>query len=129
MARRFTVAEANALLPTIRPWLEDLRGLAERLVAVREQLAAIDPPSRLDGQAGRALELETAAAALAAQADGLLRRLHELGVEVKDPLSGLIDFRSLRQGREVYLCWRLGEGEIAWWHELDAGFPGRKPLS
>jgi hypothetical protein len=47
---------------------------------------------------------------------------------VKDPATGLIDFRSLRGGREVYLCWRLGEGEIAWWHELDAGFQGRQPL-
>jgi len=51
-----------------------------------------------------------------------------MGVEVKDPSTGLIDFRSLRGDEEVYLCWRLGEGRIAWWHDLDSGFQGRRPL-
>jgi len=66
--------------------------------------------------------------AAAPQAEKLLRRLYGRGVEVKDPLTGLIDFRSLRAGQEVYLCWRLGEGGIAWWHTLDGGVQGRRPL-
>ncbi len=57
-----------------------------------------------------------------------LVRLHELGVELKDPAIGLIDFRSLREGRIIYLCWRLGEPTIAYWHDLDTGFAGRQPL-
>ena len=50
------------------------------------------------------------------------------GVELKGIDEGLVDFRSTRDGRVVYLCWRLGEETIAFWHELDVGFPGRQPL-
>ena len=51
-----------------------------------------------------------------------------VGVELKDPFSGLVDFPAWRHGHEVYLCWRLGEPDVAHWHELDAGFAGRRPL-
>ena len=57
-----------------------------------------------------------------------IRTLAEQGIEVKDLNQGLIDFPHLRRGRVVYLCWRLGEGDIAYWHELDAGFAGRQEL-
>lgn len=128
MARQFTVDEANALLPSIVPQLETLRDLVRRLTAVREQLDALGPQARGNGQATVAMRLEIESADLMAKAEGLLRGLLDLGVEVKDPMQGLIDFRSLRDGREVYLCWRLGEGQLAYWHELDAGFQGRRPL-
>ncbi len=61
----------------------------------------------------------------------LRRALGELlrhGVELKDPRTGLIDFRHLRENRIVYLCWKLGEKRIEWWHELDTGVAGRLPL-
>lgn len=128
MARQFTVAEANALLPAVIPLLEELRDLAIRLTEIRDELAKVSPASRLNGQATQALRLETEAMAAAPQAEELLRRLYGMGVEVKDPLTRLIDFRSLRAGQEVYLCWRLGEGGIAWWHTLDGGVQGRRPL-
>ncbi len=128
MARQFTVDEANTLLPSIVPQLETLRDLVKRLMAVREQLDALGPQARGNGQATVAMRLEIESADLMAKADGLLRGLLDMGVEVKDPIQGLIDFRSLRDGREVYLCWRLGEGQLAYWHELDAGFQGRRPL-
>lgn len=128
MARRFTVDEANALLPVVIPRLEELRRLAERLTIIQRELAEITPAGARNGQADRLLTLETEAADIAGRAETLLRALLELGVEVKEPLTGLIDFRSLREGREVYLCWRLGEGDIAWWHDLDSGFRGRRPL-
>ena len=51
-----------------------------------------------------------------------------MACELKDIEQGLIDFRTEREGREVYLCWKLGEPDIRWWHELDAGFAGRRPL-
>ena len=54
--------------------------------------------------------------------------LRELGAELKDPVRGLVDFRSLMDDREVYLCWHLGEHDIAYWHELNAGFAGRQSL-
>ncbi|HEV7215754.1 MAG TPA: DUF2203 domain-containing protein [Chloroflexota bacterium] len=128
MPRQFTVEEANALLPTLAPMLEELRDVAKRLIEVRDELATISPAGRLNGMAQRVLQLEVEAAASAALADGLLQQLSDAGVEVKDPLTGLIDFRSWRGRQEVYLCWRLGEGPIAWWHALDAGIQGRRPL-
>ncbi len=57
-----------------------------------------------------------------------IEELQEAGCELKDPDTGLIDFLSLRDEREVYLCWRLGEDRIRFWHDLDTGFAGRQPL-
>lgn len=98
----FTRPEAEALLARVRPLLEDLR---RRMEAYRRR------PSE----------------PLVREVEALLRELAGLGVEVKDPDQGLVDFRGRYRGREVYLCWKLGEGSrIAFWHDLDAGFAGRK---
>ncbi len=64
----------------------------------------------------------------AAQLKLLVERVQEMDCELKDIDQGLVDFRTEREGREVYLCWKLGEPDIRWWHELDAGFRGRRPL-
>ena len=128
MDRYFTVEEANALLPVVKPVLLELRAVAERLTLIREELAKVSPAGRLNGQANRIVQLETEAIEVAQEAEALLRRLYGMGVEVKDPATGLIDFRSRRGGQEVYLCWRLGEGTIAWWHHLEDGVRGRRPL-
>lgn len=58
----------------------------------------------------------------------LTESIEQFGCVIKDYASGLVDFPSFRDGREVYLCWKLGEGEVQSWHELEAGFAGRKPL-
>jgi hypothetical protein len=58
----------------------------------------------------------------------LQEELAQLGVELKDFFIGLIDFRSMQDGREVYLCWKLGEPDVGHWHELDAGYAGRRPI-
>ena len=101
---QFTRAEAEALLPRVRPLLEDLK---RRKTTYDERPS---PP-------------------VANEIEALLRELAEAGVEVKDMGAGLIDFRTERDGEEVYLCWRLGEGDrISWWHTLEGGFPARRPL-
>ncbi|HET8569085.1 MAG TPA: DUF2203 domain-containing protein [Candidatus Limnocylindria bacterium] len=101
---RFTRAEAERLLPTVRPMLEDLR---RRMAAFRRQQS--EP--------------------LAREIRAIAQEIAELGVELKDPDQGLIDFRAVRRGREVYLCWKLGEPErILYWHDLDAGFAGRQAI-
>jgi hypothetical protein len=74
-----------------------------------------------DAQAG----LERSAEAVS----GLAEEVQEMGCELKGIEEGLIDFRAEMGGREVYLCWKFGEGRIDWWHELDTGFAGRQPLS
>jgi hypothetical protein len=60
--------------------------------------------------------------------DVLIHQIHETGVLIKDINQGLLDFPALKDGREVYLCWQYGEGEIAFWHEVEAGFAGRQPI-
>ena len=98
----FTRAEAEAILPKVRPLVEDLQ---RRVASYRRR--PTDPVAR--------------------EIEALLREIAEFGVEVKDPDRGLIDFRSERRGREFYLCWQLGEGSrIAFWHDLESGFAGRK---
>jgi hypothetical protein len=119
--RRFTVEEANALLPGIVPLLEDLRDaqqiLAERHDDVQESVKG-------NGGGGHAREYSEASQAAAAA----LRAIQELGVLVRDPATGLIDFPAERDGEEIFLCFRLGEDRVAWWHPTDTGFAGRQPL-
>jgi hypothetical protein len=73
-------------------------------------------------------EIDAAVEAATAELSACIEELTELGVQVKDLDTGLVDFPSFRDGDEVLLCWQLGEDEIAWWHTLDGGFAGRQPL-
>jgi len=130
MARYFTVAEANSLLPRLRQWLTRMQAKKRRLDQVREKL--VELAIKAAGN-GRLVEKELNAAEqeagrLAGEIDKWMERISALGCEVKDLDRGLIDFLARRQGREVYLCWQLGEEEVAFWHELQAGFAGRQPL-
>ena len=129
--RLFTLAEAEEMLPRVVPLLERIRD-SRREAAEREAEAQ----GLLEHVAGNGHKVDAKrvqeARQAAARASAALRRaaaeLDQLGVELKDPDTGLIDFRSRRQGRVVYLCWRLGEPRIDYWHELDTGFAGRRPL-
>jgi hypothetical protein len=132
MARRyFTPAEANELLGEVRPAAERLvahRRAFSEAAARRAHLTAqvagnggdLDP-GELREDAER-MEQEAEAVAVAVE------ELNRLGVLVKDLDRGLVDFPALRQGEEVLLCWQVGEAEVAFWHGLDEGFAGRKPL-
>lgn len=129
--RHFTPAEANAELEHVRP-------LVERLVATRqEHTRALERQEELErrirGNGGGIPPAELASAT--AEVDGIGRRLARLvdeitrhGAEVKDFDSGLIDFPALYGGATVLLCWQLGEAEIGWWHRIEDGFAGRRPL-
>ncbi|HET7037015.1 MAG TPA: DUF2203 domain-containing protein [Thermomicrobiaceae bacterium] len=124
----FTLEEARALLPRLRELLTALqaerREMAEELRALERLTSAM----RANGHAAEAARREKRLGSLTAAIRGGLQQLAALGVEVKDVDSGLVDFPSLREGRIVYLCWRLDEPTIAYWHELDTGFLGREPL-
>ena len=127
----FTVAEANAALPLVRAVVSDITQLAEELRDRHERLSRVVPPERkMIGEAYRE-ELEQVRADFERDQERMqeyVQELHKLGVELKDYFTGLVDFRCRMEDREVYLCWRLGEPEVAHWHELDAGFAGRKKL-
>jgi hypothetical protein len=125
----FTVAEANAALPLIRAILRDIIELAGKLREHRERLVAMTSRSERTGAGGAYIEeLEEDFRREGKRLEEFQKELQELGVELKDYFTGLVDFPSWMDGREVYLCWRLGEPEVAHWHELDAGFAGRKKL-
>ena len=60
--------------------------------------------------------------------EAAVRQIDAWGVTLRDIGAGLVDFPALANGRPIWLCWRLGEADIAWWHELEAGVAGRRPL-
>jgi hypothetical protein len=127
MPRLFTLDEASALLPEIRAILVELRREVERLDEVAVEAATVRDKIRQNGHATRDEPLSRQRAAREA-IGRQIARLNELGVELKDPRTGLIDFPSRRDGDIVYLCWKLDEPTIAFWHPTDTGFAGRRPL-
>lgn len=126
--RLFTLEEANALLPRIAPILENLQSLKAELDSARLALARFTPAMRANGHGMEALTYERQIVDLVSRLTQGVREIAGYGVEVKDLDHGIVDFPSQRGGRIVYLCWRLGEDRISYWHELDAGFAGRQPL-
>ena len=128
----FTPEEANALLPRVRRVVEEM--VSERRALADAQSRQEELESRIRGNGGsidpgavRGLEAE-----VLRHAEGVarcIRRIHGLGAQVKDVDSGLIDFPALRGGEVVLLCWQLGEDEIAYWHRVEDGFAGRRPLT
>src|SRR5437588_155788 len=127
----FTPAEANAMLPLLRSILRDVTELARDLQDRKERLSRVRGPQKAvldEAHREELLQIEQEFEHGRDRMKPLLEELQQLGVELKDPYTGLIDFRSRLEGREVYLCWRLGEAEVAHWHELDAGVAGRQKL-
>ncbi len=121
----FTVEEAHQLLPNIRQCLRQLRTLREAMATHQKQI-----------------DVERVTGASPATMHGLFRDLHQagahfyghmeqlylLGIELKDLDTGLVDFYSKRDGHIVYLCWKDGEDTISFWHPLEGGFAGRRPI-
>jgi hypothetical protein len=125
----FTLEEALAVLPQVRRLLSDIQASKremERLSAELERLLALS-----SGNGHLAADVASARELLqreGARLEALIAELDSTGAELKGIDEGLIDFRSEREGRTVYLCWRQGEDTIAYWHESDTGFAGRQPL-
>ena len=129
--RLFTPREANSALSQVRP-------VAERLVALRarmRELAETQGENLLaiggNGVGYAATDLNTARSELEGLAEQLAAAVAELdaaGVVVKDLDAGLLDFPALREGEEVELCWQVGEDAVGYWHPLEAGYRGRKPI-
>jgi len=127
----FTAAEANAALPLVRAIAKDIADLAHDLRERHERLTRIPPAQRKALTEAHQEELVQIEAELERGQERMReyqKELRQLGVELKDYFTGLIDFPCRMNDREVYLCWRLGEPEVAHWHELAEGFSGRKKL-
>lgn len=128
MPRYWTLEQARAALPEVIALLEEARALLRdaaeargRRPASAASSAAITPAVNGHGAARPDEGL--------ARASRLLQQVTGLGVQIKDIEVGLIDFPYLRGEEEVLLCYRLGEQEIAFWHDLEHGYAGRRPLS
>jgi hypothetical protein len=130
--KTFTVESANAALPLVRAIVQDLADLSREVMERRDRVSFL-----MAARGDRATDLyadELSQIEEELEKDG--QRLHEyvaelraLGVEPKNGPEGLVDFPSLMDGRLVYLCWKLGEPEVLFWHEIDAGFVGRQSLT
>lgn len=131
MPRYFTVEEANALLPRMRPLLREAQDFKRRADAAQKELDTLTPPAASNGHVrdARALRLKTREVGqLTRRLERVLQSLRGLDCEVKDVEMGLVDFLALRNGREVYLCWTADEVAVAWWHDVEAGYRGRQSL-
>src|SRR4051794_26778307 len=118
---RFTLEQANRSLPLVKRIVEDVVR-THMLVASRRD--ALEQATGKDAATAQR-EYDSAVERL----EQLLDELSEVGVELKDYQSGLVDFVGRHEGRDVYLCWKLGEESITHWHELHTGFAGRLPVS
>ena len=131
MPRHFTPDEANRLLARLGPMMQELVAQRRALREQQEILAAFQAKAGGNGGVARGREVVAARQAMdriTAQLRQGLQDIQELGCVVKDLDMGLLDFPAVRNGTEVYLCWRVGEERIDYWHGVDEGFAGRKPL-
>lgn len=130
MAGYFTREEAEALLPQVSVILLDIQREHAATREHEEELEELEMRARGNGHHlhERIAKLQRALDKHIQVLRSLVTELERFGCELKDPETGLIDFLGLRDGREIYLCWRLGEERINFWHELHAGFAGRQPF-
>lgn len=128
----FTIEEANQRLPLVRAIVQDIVDLFSDLQSRRDRLSDVlrrrgeNCPGKLYSE-----ELEQTEEDIRRDEErlaGFISELHELGIEFKDPVLGLVDFPAEMDGRVVYLCWKPGEPDVRFWHELQAGFSGRQSL-
>ena len=124
MPQFFTIKEANDALRTIRPIMDDVQAIRQKILANQpEAWPAIEKSAGNGGNKTMSMLVDDFE-----RLDALIHQILDTGVQIKDINIGLLDFSALRDGREVYLCWQHGEGDIAFWHEVDAGYAGRQPI-
>ena len=141
MSRFFDLDAANESIPELRTILETLRDERQQLISLRDEFArqtALEPTpggGADDSATARAREQAVQRKRLRLRMQGVIdqmqagvARIDELGITLREIETGLVDFPALVNGRQVWLCWRLGEGDVEYWHELSDGFGGRRPL-
>jgi len=128
--RFFSVEEANKALPLVKMIVADIARQFEVVGELKQRLSSVKVGRRRSANDPYAEETAQSQAELEAEETKLgtfIDELNRLGIVLKGP-DGLCDFPSLRDGREVCLCWKLGEPQVTHWHEKNAGFDGRQPL-
>jgi hypothetical protein len=132
MSRRFTLAEAQALIPRVDRLLRQAIEMKGAYDEAEKQIQAFQERVMMMGGVSvdreRAVEARTRRDGAAAQLRSSIEQVQDVGCLIKDLDIGLIDFPTIYRGNEVYLCWKLGEGGIEYWHGIEEGFRGRKKI-
>lgn len=123
--RVFSLSRANSTLPLVRRVVADIVQLSRQMALVQQRLAS----ETVEGDTDEMEMLDATTDQQESRLSALMAELTEIGCELKDANIGLVDFIGRHDGRDVYLCWRLGEDRIAFWHDLHAGFTGRQPIA
>ena len=123
-AHYFTVAEANALLPQVIAAVSEMLDARQRIIDAQPDLWPVLEKAVGNGGSKKAGELLSEFR----RVENGARTLSEMGCILKDINAGLVDFPTIRDGREALLCWRYGESEIGYWHDVESGCAGRQPV-
>ena len=124
MPQYFTLHEANEALTVIRPLMDEVQAIRKKILENQpEAWPAIEKSAGNGGNRALSDMVQDFE-----QLDTLIHQIQSAGAQIKDINIGLLDFSALKDGREVYLCWKFGEQDIAYWHEVDAGYAGRQPI-
>ena len=130
MARYFGLDEANDLLADVQPLLEQLKADRDRVAALQPEIERGQKSNGSAEHAEQLAEMQREQRLAVRRMQYAVSQIDEWGVTLRDINTGLIDFPALANGRPIWLCWRLGEGNaINWWHEANKGFDSRQPLS
>lgn len=129
--RLFTLEEANELVPWLEATFQRLVPAQEKLTALQSRLLVLQRQRRSNGASSSQSEVtqvQEEQDRLGQRFEESIREITNQGILVRDVARGLVDFPSIREGREMYLCWIGGEEQIEFWHETDRGFAHRQPL-
>lgn len=125
MPKYFTLQEANQALEAIRPWMDEVQEIRGKILEHQPEIWSVMEKSAGNGGNPTLSRLVGSFDRL----DELIHSIQDAGALIKDINTGLLDFPALKDGQEVYLCWKHGEYDIQFWHEVEAGFAGRQPIA
>jgi hypothetical protein len=129
VANFYEIDDANARLTELRPLLESLRSDRDTIADAQAELIRFRATNGNTQHASELRKRQDDIREIVRRMEQAVGQIEEWDVTLRDIQSGLIDFPALASGRPIWLCWRLGEGDIEWWHEQDDGFGGRRPLT
>lgn len=124
MSKYFTLTEANNTLESIRPWMDEVQTIRREILAHQPEIWSVMEKSAGNGGNSTLSRMVKTFDRL----DDLIHMIQETGALIKDINTGLLDFPAFKNDHEVYLCWKYGEGDIAFWHEIEDGFAGRQSI-
>jgi len=124
MPKYFTLQEANEALISIRTWMDEIQTIRAEILKHQPEIWSVMEKSAGNGGNPTLSRMVKSFDRL----DALIHAIQDSGALIKDINTGLLDFPALRDGREVYLCWKYGEGDIEFWHEIEDGFAGRQSI-